>query len=728
MKNLFLVVLILSFGLKGFAQCIAVTNNPTGVFTGPNLANTLTVNTCAKPGNYFRIRLAYGVYTVSSSLSSDFLTLTDQSNNVIFNNINGQALWLPTDQVYRVHIFKNGNCETDAACRSIKVHNSANLFPPSVSTFSVTGITNSTATCNGLLSSNGSCVSSPQRGFCYSTSPNPTIAGPRTIAANTQNFSSGLAGLAQGVQYYVRAFASGTSANGFPLVGYGSEVTFTTTGVPIPGCAGTRKRPNTTLINGPAQNGQTIVVTDGVNDCNFSGDFFYMDLSAGTYTLSSTNPTDFFTVALSGNLFSGPQPLIFSLNGTSNYKISVHSNSQCLSDNSCRGVSITRNGASSTPPTVSSTPAGSITGNSASAGGNVTAAGSSPVLSRGVCYSTTLNPNTSDLKTIASSGGTGPFTVNLTGLASSTQYHMRAYATSLSGTSYGADLTFTTLAQALPSLTTTAANSISFTSASCGGTVVSIGNSPVTSRGICYSTFANPTIANSTVTSGSGLGPFQANLSGLTSGTVYYIRAFATNASGTAYGNEISFTTLTPIFPTVTTSSVSQITATTATSGGNISNEGTSSIISRGVCFALTPNPTIANTNILSGTGPGTFISDLSGLSPNTSYYLRAFATNAEGTAYGSEISFTTAVLNSTNERESKNAIQIFPNPFKKGFNVKVPSSHYHSKFTLLSHLGSVVATGYLNGEASHLNFDYLPGNIYFLLVEGLPGFKILKE
>jgi len=95
-------------------------------------------------------------------------------------------------------------------------------------------------------------------------------------------------------------------------------------------------------------------------------------------------------------------------------------------------------------------------------------------------------------------------------------------------------------------------------------------------------------------------------------------------------------------FATLTTTAASSITATTAVSGGNITNIGGSLITQRGVCYSTSPLPSTANTTIISGSGTGSFTSNLTGLTTNTTYYLRAFATNSAGTAYGNEVSFTT--------------------------------------------------------------------------------------
>lgn len=94
--------------------------------------------------------------------------------------------------------------------------------------------------------------------------------------------------------------------------------------------------------------------------------------------------------------------------------------------------------------------------------------------------------------------------------------------------------------------------------------------------------------------------------------------------------------------PTVTTTAASSVTATTATSGGNVTADGGATVTERGICYATTQTPTTANSKVASGTGTGTFTANMTGLTANTTYYARAYAINAQGTAYGSQVSFTT--------------------------------------------------------------------------------------
>ena len=177
-------------------------------------------------------------------------------------------------------------------------------------------------------------------------------------------------------------------------------------------------------------------------------------------------------------------------------------------------------------------------------------------------------------------------------------------------------------------------------SATCGGNVTSDGGIAVTARGVCYSTSPNPTISGSHTTDGTGTGSFTSSLTSLTAGTTYFVRAYATNSVGTAYGEEVSF--VAAVLPVVNTATPTNIMATSATCGGNVTNDGSAVVTDRGVCWSTTHNPTTSNSHTTDGSGTGSFTSSLTGLTTGTTYYVRAYATNSLGTAYGIEVSFTT--------------------------------------------------------------------------------------
>lgn len=209
--------------------------------------------------------------------------------------------------------------------------------------------------------------------------------------------------------------------------------------------------------------------------------------------------------------------------------------------------------------------------------------------------------------------------------------------------------------QQLAEIETSNATAVTSNSASVGGVVLSEGGSTVLERGVCWSTRANPDVRDNHLTSGGGPGSFVCNLKNLTPVTTYYVRAYAINSVGVSYGMQITFTTLTGNgggggnddddpegAPVVTTGEVTNITATSAKVNGNVISNGTSSVTDRGICWGTNHNPTMNEGLVSCGTGTGSFVAELTNLVLGTTYYARAYATNASGTAYGDEVSFVT--------------------------------------------------------------------------------------
>ena len=196
----------------------------------------------------------------------------------------------------------------------------------------------------------------------------------------------------------------------------------------------------------------------------------------------------------------------------------------------------------------------------------------------------------------------------------------------------------------LPTLTTTVVTTVTNTTAISGGNISSDGGASITVRGVCWGTSTNPVISGNHTTDGTGTGSFSSNITGLTASTLYYVRAYATNVNGTAYGNEISFTTsvTTGALPTVTTAAISAITQTSASGGGNVLTDGGSAVTARGICWSTSSNPVVTNSHTTDGTGLGNFTSSMTALTASTTYFVRAYATNTNGTAYGNELTFTT--------------------------------------------------------------------------------------
>jgi uncharacterized protein (TIGR02145 family) len=283
---------------------------------------------------------------------------------------------------------------------------------------------------------------------------------------------------------------------------------------------------------------------------------------------------------------------------------------------------------------------------SAISGGDPANDGGSPIISKGVCWNTTANPTIENAKT-TDGEGLESFTSQITHLAPNTIYYLKAYATNVAGTGYGNQLSFTTSKVAVPGLTTTTITSITQTSAVSGGNIIEDNGGDITERGVCWSTTINPTINNDKTSNGGGIGSFTSTLTELIGNTSYYVRAYASNSAGTEYGNQVSFKTA-PLLPLLSTTTITSITQSTAKSGGNISSDGGATITDRGVCWSISHNPTIENNRTRDETGIGTYTSSIGGLIQNTIYFVRAYATNSVGTAYGNELSFTSSAIATT--------------------------------------------------------------------------------
>lgn len=292
-------------------------------------------------------------------------------------------------------------------------------------------------------------------------------------------------------------------------------------------------------------------------------------------------------------------------------------------------------------PNVTTTDVADINSTTARTGGTITYSGAAEITSRGVCWGTSHTPNIDGNHT-TDGEGTGSFTSNLTNLDVNMTYYVRAYATNIHGTYYGEERFFTTIA-GLPVVTTKQVTNITPISATGGGNVTDDNGFNVTERGICWSTYENPSVDDNHKPAGSGLGEYNSGMTDLAANTTYYVRAYAKNANGTAYGNNVSFTT-TEGDITIVTSDITNITPTGAMCGGTITlaNGNTLPVTARGVCWSTNHNPTTADSHTSDGTGSGSFTSSISGLTVNTTYYVRAYAVNELGTYYGAEKSFNT--------------------------------------------------------------------------------------
>ena len=194
----------------------------------------------------------------------------------------------------------------------------------------------------------------------------------------------------------------------------------------------------------------------------------------------------------------------------------------------------------------------------------------------------------------------------------------------------------------IPVVFTTTVTGLTWSTAICGGNITSDGRSAIIIYGVCWSTNANPTINDSKTEYGSGTGPFTCNIDDLLGGTTYHVRAYATNSVGTAYGKDITFTTLGQA-PTATTDSATNIFGTTATLNGVVNANYLSTIVTFEYGITKSYGSTVtAIQGEVTGNSSTNVSADISGLTSNTTYHFRVKTVNNLGTVYSDDRTFTT--------------------------------------------------------------------------------------
>src|SRR3989344_2351624 len=209
-------------------------------------------------------------------------------------------------------------------------------------------------------------------------------------------------------------------------------------------------------------------------------------------------------------------------------------------------------------PTIVTSAASSVATSAATFNGSISVTGGADATQSGFAYGTVADLSTViATSTLGAQTGTASFTENLTGLTPNTTYYFRAYATNSAGTGYGSILSTTTVAITLSTLTTSAASSITSTSATLNGSIDSTGGADATQHGFAYGTYSSLTTVIATTTEGafSGTGAFTSDITSLTCSTTYYARAYSTNSAGTAYGSIESLTTSACPLPSSSSSS-----------------------------------------------------------------------------------------------------------------------------------------------------------------------------
>jgi uncharacterized protein (TIGR02145 family) len=210
-----------------------------------------------------------------------------------------------------------------------------------------------------------------------------------------------------------------------------------------------------------------------------------------------------------------------------------------------------------------------------------------------------------------------------------------------------------------PVVTTVAAAMIGQRTATAGGLVTDSRGFEILAFGVCWDTSSHPTIQDKHTTQTGNSASFQSNLNGLIPGQSYYLRAYATSKGGTGYGDEETFETDGIHLPEPYTLSLSYINANSVVCQSELLSDGGGVISARGVCWSKSENPTLADSHSNDGTGSESYYTHISALTGASKYYIRAYATNETGTAYGNSLSFTTLA--------DSDAIIYYPITFKPG-------------------------------------------------------------
>ena len=551
-------------------------------------------------------------------------------------------------------------------------------------TAAIGGLSATTATSGGTITSDGGSAITA-KGVCWSTSTNPVlgVGNFTTDGTGAASFVSVITGLTGSTTYFVRAYATnavGTSYGPasvtfttwvaapyalFQDVGYGWVAYIVADGsgfivsYDIPstngyGCPGTAFTGGAALGTGMANTNAILaacpdrpIAASVAASYNGGGYVDWYLPSNGDWAVIATN---YFRFAIIGyNNFYTSSPY----SSTTYASTYFSTGSQVYPSGALRVpgandyVNSLRAARSFLSVEATTAPVTGFTNTGAVSGGSILTNGGPAVTAKGVCWSTTSKPTTANSKT-TNGTGTAAFISNITGLTPRTTYYVRAYATTSAGTAYGNEESFVALAPTVPTVTSDPITNLTATTATSGGNVTADGNSPVTAYGVCWSTNATPTLANSTVTiDGAGTGLFVSSVTGLVAGTTYHLRAYATNGIGPAYGAVETFTPTN--LAVILTDPMGSLVGAIAEGNYTVVSEGAGGITAVGLCWGTSLNPTITTHiggNILADPNyfPGSFgfssPLDMTGLTLGTTYHVRAYATNGSGTAYGADVSF----------------------------------------------------------------------------------------
>lgn len=554
-------------------------------------------------------------------------------------NFNAGSLSPNATYHYRAYVISNGVTSYGVN----KTFKTQSVSQPGINTGNVSNIGTSTARLEGTISSAGSYPIT-ERGVVWGTSANPTTSHSKSsLSGNVTNFphtfGMDISGLNINTTYYYRAYVI---SNG--VTSYGENKSFKTLEASQPG-----------ITTGNASNiGNTNVRLEGT----ITKGGTYPITERGIVWATSANPTTSNSKSsLSGNVTTFPHTFGMDINGlqmntTYHYRAYVISNGMTT-----YGENKTFTTTNQVLPIIRTIEA-KAGNNTATLFGSIDTKGSHNITEYGMVYGTSPNPTTANSKK-GISGNVNNFphsySVEITGLNAGSTYHYRAYVIMNGVVAYGDSKSFTT-SVSNPQVVTNAASNIGSLTATANARISSQGSFPITEMGIVWATTTNPTTANSKVSkSGSGISyphDYSFNLSGLTSNTTYYYRAYVISNGQTHYGNTVSFKTdpfvIIVATSVSTSSSYTNLQASGIRASGTV-NKGSANIVQIGFLYINNLTGTFNNATATKVIAPlpanlgnsytftGTILAPCNGSSS-----FRAYAIDDKGnTTYGNVVTIT---------------------------------------------------------------------------------------
>ena len=364
------------------------------------------------------------------------------------------------------------------------------------------------------------------------------------------------------------------------------------------------------------------------------------------YTLTPSN--NWIHLSKTQGQFTYSEVITVSVNRTSLTEKSYEGQLTLTIEGRTKVIPVKMTVAAKEKPTVTLTAVKDVTYNSATFLGAIVSVGSSHVTHHGFVWSTTEQPTleTAQKCDFGDAQTAKDIDYTVPNLQASTTYYVRAYAENDEGVNYSGQQKFTTTkTPSVPVVETGSIINVKQKEATVAGNITDVGaTTGITAYGHVWSTQPNPTVLNQKTDLGATTktGAFNSTLKDLKPGTLYYIRAYASNQYGVGYGEDIQMTTLMGEV-LLTTKPATEVTHAQATLSGTITDTGGNVITERGVCYGTSVNPSLAG-NYQAATETGTTFSvRVKGLSQQTTYHARAYAcTQAGETYYGNDITFAT--------------------------------------------------------------------------------------